>query len=313
MSDSKIENITIIGSGAAGLTAAIYNARAELSPLVIEGEQPGGQLTITSDVENFPGFSKPVLGPDLMDNMRQQAENFGTRFIPANVVSVDLKSRPFSIVLSDDSIIQTKALIIATGAVAKWLNVPGEDNLKGKGVSACATCDGYYFKNRDIAVVGGGDTALEEATFLTRYAKSVLLIHRRDKLRGSAAMITKANKNPKIKFLWNSVVSSVHGDTAGNCEYLMVENVESKEVSKVEVQGLFVAIGHKPNSELFKDQLNLDDQGYITRVGNNTSTNIEGVFVAGDVSDHVYRQAITAAGMGCQAAIDAQQFLERDE
>jgi len=314
MSESKVENVVIIGSGAAGLTAAIYNSRAELSPVVIEGEQPGGQLTITSDVENFPGFDEPVEGPKLMETMRKQAEKFGTRYIQSNVTAVDLKSRPFTLKLSDDTVVKAKTLIIATGAVAKWLNVPGEEQLKGKGVSACATCDGYFFRNRDIAVVGGGDTALEEATFLTRYAKSVTLIHRRDELRGSAAMVKKAQTNPKIKFLWNSVVKQVHGDDKDNVDFLTIENVNSKEESQLKVQGLFVAIGHQPNSALFKNQgLKFDETGYILRKGQDTSTDIPGVFVAGDVSDHVYRQAVSAAGMGCMAALDAQRFLESEE
>jgi len=219
MSEFKIENVVIIGSGAAGLTAAIYNARAELSPLVIEGEQPGGQLTITSDIENYPGFAEPILGPILMKTMREQAEKFGTRYIQANVTKVSLKQAPFTITLSDDSIIKSKTIIIATGAVAKWLNVPGEEQLKGKGVSACATCDGYFFRNRDIAVVGGGDTALEEAIFLTRYAKTVTIIHRRNEFRASAAMIKKTQSNTKIKFIWDTVVKSCHGDNYGEYIY----------------------------------------------------------------------------------------------
>jgi thioredoxin reductase (NADPH) len=305
-----VENVVIIGSGAAGLTAAIYNARANLTPLVIEGEQPGGQLTITSDVENYPGFSEPIVGPKLMETMRLQAEKFGTRYIQANVVAVDMKARPIELKLSDDSVIRTHSLIIATGAVAKWLGVPGEAKYQGKGVSACATCDGFFFKNKDIAVVGGGDTALEEATFLTRFAKSVTLIHRRSTLRASAAMQKKAQSNPKIKFLWNSSIKEICGDNK-KVEKIIVTSTENGAESELQVQGVFVAIGHEPNSKLFINQLPMNEHGYLLREnGEKTNTKLPGVFVAGDVSDHVYRQAITAAGMGCQAAIDAQHYLE---
>lgn len=303
-----VENVTIIGTGPAGLTAAIYAARANLSPVCVEGEQPGGQLTITSEVENFPGFAEGVLGPELMDRFRKQAERFGTRFVQGNVKSVDLSQRPFTLEFADGTQKKTQTLIIATGASAKWLGIPTEKAFMGKGVSSCATCDGFFFRNMDIAVVGGGDTAMEEATFLTRFAKSVLVIHRRDTLRASKIMQEKAMKNPKIRFLWDSAIEEIHGDQAVSA--ITVRNLKTDETQKIDLQGVFVAIGHQPNTGLFKGQLDMEDTGYLQVVPGTTRTNIPGVFAAGDVADHVYRQAVTAAGTGCMAAIDAERFLE---
>jgi thioredoxin reductase (NADPH) len=306
-----VENLTIIGTGPAGLTAAIYSARANLKPLCVEGEQPGGQLTITTDVENYPGFADPVMGPDLMTAFRKQSERFGTRFVQGNLVKVDLSHRPFFLEFAGGKQVRTKALIISTGASAKWLGIPSEKTLMGKGVSACATCDGFFFRNMDIAVVGGGDTALEEATFLTRFGKSVTVIHRRDKLRASKAMQDKAMKNPKIKFLWDTGVEEILGEKA--VTGIRVKNLKTGDVSELPVQGVFIAIGHEPNTKLFKGALDTDETGYLKVHPGTTKTNIPGVFAAGDVADHVYRQAVTAAGTGCMAAIDAERFLESHE
>jgi thioredoxin reductase (NADPH) len=305
---SEIEAVTIVGTGPAGLTAAIYSARANLKPLCIEGEQPGGQLTITSDVENYPGFAEPVLGPELMVAFRKQAERFGTRFHQGNLKKVDLNKRPFQLELANGKTIQTNTLIIATGASAKLIGLPNEMRLMGKGVSACATCDGFFFKNQDIAVVGGGDTAMEEATFLTRFAKSVTVIHRRDTLKASKAMQDKAFKNPKIKFIWNSEVVDVSGDQG--VTGIKIRDVNTKQTKELPVTGLFIAIGHEPNTSLFRSLLKTDSLGYLKVEPGTTRTNIKGVFAAGDVADHVYRQAVTAAGTGCMAAIDAERLLE---
>lgn len=306
-----VESVVIVGTGPAGLTSAIYTARANLSPLCIEGEQPGGQLTITSDVENYPGFAEPVTGPNLMTAFREQASRFGTRFLQGHINKVDLSKRPFKLQLSDGKEILTETLILATGASAKWLGLPSERKLMGKGVSACATCDGFFFRNMDIAVIGGGDTAMEEATFLTRFAKSVTIIHRRDKLRASRIMQDKAMKNPKIKFLWDTGIEEVIGDQAVTA--VRVKNLKSGEVSDLPVQGLFIAIGHEPNTGPFREYLKTDESGYIIVEPGTTKTNIPGVFAAGDVADKVYRQAVTAAGTGCMAAIDAERFLESVE
>jgi thioredoxin reductase (NADPH) len=303
-----IESVTIVGTGPAGLTAAIYAARANLNPVCVEGEQPGGQLTITSDVENYPGFEDGVMGPELMNKFRKQAERFGTCFVQGNVKSADLSKRPFTLEFADGSKIQTQTLIIATGASAKWLGIPTEKQFMGKGVSSCATCDGFFFRNLDIAVVGGGDTAMEEATFLTRFAKSVLVIHRRDSLRASKIMQEKAFANPKIKFLWNSAIEEIVGTEA--VSGIKVRNLETNELQDIALQGVFVAIGHQPNTKLFSGQLHTDEAGYLKVTPGTTRTNIPGVFAAGDVADHVYRQAVTAAGTGCMAAIDAERFLE---
>ncbi len=311
LTSGDVESITILGTGPAGLTAAIYSARANLRPLCVEGDQPGGQLTITSDVENYPGFAEPVLGPDLMTAFRKQAERFGTRFLQGNITRADLSKSPFTIEFSNGKQIKTKTLIISTGASAKWIGIPSEKRLMGKGVSACATCDGFFFRNLDIAVVGGGDTAMEEATFLTRFAKSVTIIHRRDKLRASKIMQDKATKNPKIKFIWDAEIQEILGDHA--VTGIELKNLKTNEIQELKMDGVFVAIGHEPNTALFRQYLKCDETGYILTDHKSTCTNVPGVFAAGDVADHVYRQAITAAGTGCMAAIDAERFLESQE
>ncbi len=308
--ESGIESMVILGTGPAGLTAAIYAARANLKPLVIEGDQPGGQLTITSDVENYPGFAEPVMGPELMTAFRKQSERFGTRFLTGWIKKADLSKRPFTLETSDGKIVRTQTLIIATGASAKWLGLPSEKTLQGKGVSACATCDGFFFRGVDVAVAGGGDTAMEEATFLTRFASSVTVIHRRDTLRASKIMQEKALKNPKIKFMWNTEIEEIVGekDVTG----IRVKDVPTGKSSVVPVKGVFIAIGHQPNTGLFKGQLDMNEVGYLLTQSGSSKTNIPGVFAAGDVADPVYRQAVTAAGMGCMAAIDAERYLESD-
>ncbi|MBS1961097.1 MAG: thioredoxin-disulfide reductase [Bdellovibrionales bacterium] len=309
-STPAVENVVVLGTGPAGLTAAIYAARANLQPLIIEGEQPGGQLTITSDVENYPGFAEGVMGPDLMTQFRKQAERFGTRFLTGRVTKVDSSKRPFVLHLDDGKTVKTSTLIIATGASAKWLGIETEKTYYGKGVSACATCDGFFFRNQDIAVVGGGDTAMEEATFLTRFAKSVTVIHRRDSLRASKIMQDKATKNPKIKFVWDTAVEKINGKTA--VESLSLKNLKTGATSEMPVTGLFIAIGHEPNTKPFRDILKTDENGYLVVEPGSTKTNVPGIFAAGDVADHVYRQAVTAAGTGCMAAIDAERFLEAE-
>jgi thioredoxin reductase (NADPH) len=305
-----VEDVVILGTGPAGLTAAIYAARANLSPFVIEGEQPGGQLTITSDVENYPGFADGVMGPELMTQFRKQAERFGTRFLTGRVTKVDAAKRPFVLHIDNGTTVTTKTLIISTGASAKWLGIPSEKQYYGKGVSACATCDGFFFRNQDIAVVGGGDTAMEEATFLTRFAKSVTLIHRRDTFRASKIMLEKAQKNPKIKFITDTGVESIFGEKG--VEGLKLKNLKTGATSDLAVTGLFIAIGHEPNTKPFKDILKTDENGYLIVEAGTTKTNIPGIFAAGDVADHVYRQAVTAAGTGCMAAIDAERYLEAE-
>lgn len=302
-----LETVTILGSGPAGLTAAIYTGRADLKPLLIHGGQPGGQLTTTTEVENYPGFAEGIMGPALMDACTKQAERFGTRFVQAAVTKVDLSKRPFTITLDNGTSFQTKSLIAATGAVAKYLGLPNEQRLLGRGVSACATCDGFFFRNQDIAVVGGGDTAAEEANFLTKFARTVYLIHRRDELRASKAMQARLFANPKIKLIWDTAVEDVLGEN--EVEGLKLKNLKTGEVNELKVSGLFVAIGHKPNSELFKGFVDMDENGYvITHDG--TKTKVPGFFACGDLQDHVYRQAITAAGTGCMAALDAERFLQ---
>ncbi len=311
-SPDGVRNVTILGSGPAGLTAAIYAARANMAPLVLEGLTPGGQLTITTDVENFPGFTDPVAGPDLMDAMRGQAERVGSEIIPDIALSVDLSHRPYTITTNTGLEIKTKTIIVATGASAKWLGLPSETALYNKGVSACATCDGFFFRNKHVVVVGGGDTAMEEAMYLSRLAASVTVIHRRETLRASKIMADRALKNPKLNFLWNTVIREILDVSQGKVTGIRLHNTETDEETVLPCDGVFIAIGHKPNTELFRDQLDLDDEGYIC-VTKGTHTGLPGVYAAGDVHDTIYRQAVTAAGTGCMAAIDVTRFLEAEE
>ncbi|PIE31487.1 MAG: thioredoxin-disulfide reductase [Ilumatobacter coccineus] len=308
--------VIIIGSGPAGLTAAIYTARANLAPLVIEGEpsstsdQPGGQLMMTTEVENYPGFPDGITGPELMTNFRSQAERFGTEFLTAKVTKVDFSSHPHKVWVGDDEY-EADAVIISTGAQALMLGLDNETRLMGRGVSACATCDGFFFRDREIAVVGGGDSAIEEATFLTRFASKVTIIHRRDEFRASQIMQERAFSNPKIEILWNHTVTDVLGDEM--VSGLEVTSTVDGSVSTLPVTGLFVAIGHRPNTDLFAGQLDMDDAGYLITGADSSTTKIDGVFACGDVQDHTYRQAITAAGSGCTAALDAERWLESRE
>ena len=306
-----MRNVVIIGSGPAGYTAAIYTARANLNPLLIEGIQIGGQLSITTDVENFPGFPEGVMGPDLMEAMKKQAARFGTDFLAALVTEVDFSQRPFRL-FTDDEEIQAKSVIICSGASARLIGLEGEKKLIGYGVSTCATCDGYFFRGKEIIVIGGGDSALEEATFLTKFANKVTVVHRRDKLRASKIMQDKAFKNPKIDFVWDTVVDDIYDVGARNVRGVKLRNVKNNEVTDFKTDGVFVAIGHDPNTQIFQGQIEMDANGYIL-THDGTKTNVPGVFAAGDVQDHVYRQAISAAGTGCMAAIDAERFLEHSE
>jgi len=298
--------IIILGSGPAGLTAAIYAARAGYSPIVIGGFEFGGQLMLTTYVENFPGFPKGILGPDLMEAMKEQAEGVGAKIITDNATAVDLSTRPFKIFVNED-VYTSDALIIATGASAKWLGLESEQRLKGRGVSSCAVCDGAFFRGKEVALVGGGDSAMEDAIYLSKICKKVTVIHRRDKLRASAIMQARAKSRPNIEFIWNSVVEEVLGEN--KVEGVRIRNLVTNEVSIMNVSALFVAIGHQPNTEIFKGQLEIDEKGYL-KVRNESRTNIEGVFAAGDVADPVYRQAVTAAGLGARAALDAVRYLE---
>ena len=313
---NDIRDVIIIGSGPAGLTAAIYTARANMAPLVIEGEpsstsdQPGGQLMLTTDVENFPGFPEGIMGPELMSNFRSQASRFGAEFITAKVTSVDFSERPFNIEVGETSY-KSHTVIVSTGAQSLMLGLPNEDRLIGHGLSTCATCDGFFFRDQEIAVVGGGDSAVEEATFLTRFASKVYLVHRRDELRASKIMCQRAFDNPKIEILWNSQVAEIQGE--GRLSGVILKDTLTEATRSLPVDGLFIAIGHRPNTDLFKGHLELKENGYLVTEPNSSLTKVPGVFACGDVQDDYYRQAITAAGSGCMAAIDAERWLEEHQ
>lgn len=302
-----IEKVVVIGTGPAGLTAAVYAARADLKPVIIDGMQPGGQLTTTTDVENYPGFPEAVTGTDLVTRMREQAERFGARFVFDEVVAVDFSGRPLKVKLAGDETLDATSVIIATGASAMYLNIDSEQKLRGRGVTACATCDGAFYKDMPVAVIGGGDTAMEEASFLSRLCSEVTIVHRRDQFRASKIMQDRVKANPKIKLALDSVVEEVLDVAKGKVTGLKLKNVKTGATSLLEVNGVFIAIGHKPNTDAFKGQIDLDDKGFV--VTDSTRTNVAGVFAAGDVQDHVYRQAITAAGTGCMAALEAERYL----
>ncbi len=315
MAQNTHRKVIIIGSGPAGLTAALYAGRANLAPLVFEGPQPGGQLTITTDVENYPGFPEGVQGPEMMEILRKQAQRFNAETVFKSVEAVDFSKRPFK-VIADDEEYFSDSIIIATGASAKWLNIPSEEEYKGYGVSACATCDGFFFRNQHVAVVGGGDTALEEASYLTNHASRVTIIHRRDELRASKAMQERVKKNPKIDFIWDSSIDEIIGIKDAESKKmtgLKLKNVKTGAVTELNCDGLFLGIGHEPNTALFKGVLEMDSTGYLKTKPYSTATNIPGVFAAGDVADPRYRQAISAAGTGCMAAIDAERFIAEQE
>jgi thioredoxin reductase (NADPH) len=306
-----MRNVVILGSGCAGNTAAIYTGRANLQPLVLEGHEPGGQLSITTEVENFPGFPEGIHGPQLVENMKRQAQRFGAEFRHGRVVEANLRQRPFTLKLEDGEVIETRSLIVATGASARWLHLPNEQKLIGHGVSSCATCDGFFYRDKEIMVIGGGDSAMEEANFLTRFGKHVAIVHRRDTFRASKIMLERARNNPKIEFVPNTVVEDVYDVEKGHVTGVRLRNVVTGQVTERAVDGFFVAIGHIPNTLPFVGQLELDADGYIVSHGG-ASTNIKGVFHAGDVQDRNYRQAITASGAGCMAAIEAERFLEAE-
>jgi thioredoxin reductase (NADPH) len=307
---SDVRELIIIGGGPAGYTAALYAARANLEPLVIEGFQWGGQLMITTDVENYPGYANGVMGPEMMAEFRRQAERFGTEFVTDDVTRIDLSERPFRVWVEDTEY-RAKTVVIATGASARWLGLAGEQTYQGRGVSACATCDGAFFKDRELIVVGGGDTAMEEATFLTRFATKVIVVHRREDFRASQIMLDRARQNEKIEFITNAVIEDIHGD--GKVESVTLRDTQTGRTWEKQVGGVFVAIGHDPNTKLVVDQLDHDAEGYLITKAGSTATNIPGVFAAGDVQDHTYKQAVTAAGSGCMAALDAERFLAAEE
>jgi thioredoxin reductase (NADPH) len=308
----EVNRLVILGSGPSGLTAALYSARANLSPLLVEGLTPGGQLTITTDVENYPGFEHGIQGPEMMDVFRRQAARFGTRFITGDVSTANLHTRPFELRVEEE-IVRCEALIVSTGASAKLLGLESEQRLMGYGVSACATCDGAFFKDKEVVVVGGGDTAMEEATFLTRFCRKVTILHRRNQLRASKIMQQRAFKNPKIAFIWDSVVEEIYGDPRSGVSGVRLHNAITGTTSDFRTDGVFMAIGHQPNTAVFMDQLEMDELGYLKVRPGSTYTNIDGVFAAGDVTDRVYRQAVTAAGTGCMAAIDAERWLDAQQ
>ena len=304
-----VRNLIVIGSGPAGFTAALYAARANLEPLVLKGMEAGGQLMLTTDVENYPGFADGILGPELMDQMEKQAARFGSEILPVHVTRVDLSQRPFGVWAGDQEW-RARTVVIATGATARWLDVPGEQHLRGRGVSACATCDGFFFRDRELIVVGGGDSAMEEATFLTKFASKVTIVHRRDEFRASKIMQERALANPKIEVAWNREIVEILGDDA--VTGVRVRDTVTGETAERSTDGVFMAIGHTPNTELFGEWLDLDPEGYVVVQEPRTRTSVEGVFAAGDVTDRVYRQAVTAAGQGCKAAMDAERFLEAE-
>jgi thioredoxin reductase (NADPH) len=304
-----VHRLVILGSGPAGLTAALYSARANLAPVLIEGVTPGGQLTITTEVENYPGFEHGIQGPEMMEVFRKQAARFGTQFVTGDVSAANLRTHPFEL-MRDGKLIRCEALIISTGASAKLLGIESEKRLMGYGVSACATCDGAFFKDKEVAVVGGGDTAIEEATFLTRFCRKVTIVHRRDQLRASKIMQDRARRNAKIAFVWDSVIEEIYGERASGVSAVKLKHAKSGEMSELKVDGVFMAIGHQPNAAIFQGQLDMDELGYLKVRPGSTNTNIGGVFAAGDVADRVYRQAVTAAGTGCMAALDAERWLE---
>jgi thioredoxin reductase (NADPH) len=305
-----VRNVIVIGSGPAGFTAALYAARADLEPLVLKGLEAGGQLMLTTDVENYPGFADGIMGPELMDQMEKQAQRFGAEILAVHVTEVDLSSRPF-LVKAGDQAWAAKTVIVATGATARWLDIPGEEKLRGRGVSACATCDGFFFRDRELLVVGGGDTAMEEATFLTKFASKVTIVHRRDAFRASKVMQDRVFANDKIEVLWNTVLDEIVGEDA--VTGAVARDVATGETRTIAADGVFMAIGHDPTTSLFRDQLPVDENGYLVVHEPSTATDIAGVFAAGDVTDHTYRQAVTAAGQGCKAAIDAERFLAEHE
>ncbi|MBI2593710.1 thioredoxin-disulfide reductase [Candidatus Daviesbacteria bacterium] len=307
MENTQTEKLIIVGSGPAGLTAAIYAARGNLSPLVISGREAGGQLMLTTDVDDFPGFEEGIQGPDLMARMRKQAERFGTRFINEDVVSVDLKIKPF-VIKTESLILYSDSLILATGASAMWLGLPSEKRLIGKGISSCAVCDGFFFKDKRIMVVGGGDTAMREAQHLSKYGKTVTVVHRRDSLRAQPALQELVKSKENVSFIWDSVIEEVLGED--KVTGVKLKNIKTGQISQVEIEGLFIAIGHKPNTDFLKGQLKLDERGYIA-VNDETKTSVDGVFFAGDVADKRYKQAVTAAGTGTKAALDVEEYLEK--